>query len=123
MDALDGKQARRTGNSTPLGELFDHGCDAVTTSVCFFLSFIYFIYFPLFLFISTNFHLFLHIYLFLYILFLFFFFCLVGNFDCFFNNWIWYKFWSCFGNVVESYFVLLGSMGRISKWCFGIGLY
>lgn len=25
MDALDGKQARRTGNSSPLGELFDHG--------------------------------------------------------------------------------------------------
>eukprot|EP01129_Flabellula_baltica_P015936 TRINITY_DN828_c0_g1_i1.p1 TRINITY_DN828_c0_g1~~TRINITY_DN828_c0_g1_i1.p1 ORF type:complete len:234 (+),score=35.84 TRINITY_DN828_c0_g1_i1:24-725(+) len=31
MDALDGKQARRTGTSSPLGELFDHGCDAVTT--------------------------------------------------------------------------------------------
>jgi len=33
LDALDGKQARRTGNSTPLGELFDHGCDAITTSL------------------------------------------------------------------------------------------
>lgn len=31
MDALDGKQARRTLSSSPLGELFDHGCDAVTT--------------------------------------------------------------------------------------------
>lgn len=31
MDALDGKQARRTGTSSPLGELFDHGCDALTT--------------------------------------------------------------------------------------------
>jgi len=31
MDALDGKQARRTQTSSPLGELFDHGCDAVTT--------------------------------------------------------------------------------------------
>lgn len=31
MDALDGKQARRTASSSPLGELFDHGCDAVTT--------------------------------------------------------------------------------------------
>lgn len=28
LDATDGKQARRTGSSTPLGELFDHGCDA-----------------------------------------------------------------------------------------------
>ncbi|CCW63283.1 unnamed protein product [Phytomonas sp. EM1] len=28
MDAIDGKQARRTGTSSPLGELFDHGCDA-----------------------------------------------------------------------------------------------
>lgn len=31
LDALDGKQARRTGSSSPLGELFDHGCDAVST--------------------------------------------------------------------------------------------
>ncbi|CCW70007.1 unnamed protein product [Phytomonas sp. Hart1] len=28
MDAIDGKQARRTGTTSPLGELFDHGCDA-----------------------------------------------------------------------------------------------
>ena len=33
MDAIDGKQARRTGSSSPLGELFDHGCDAVNASV------------------------------------------------------------------------------------------
>jgi len=32
MDALDGKQARRTGTSSPLGELFDHGCDAMSTT-------------------------------------------------------------------------------------------
>jgi hypothetical protein len=25
LDALDGKQARRTKTSSPLGELFDHG--------------------------------------------------------------------------------------------------
>lgn len=31
FDAIDGKQARRTNSSSPLGELFDHGCDAVTT--------------------------------------------------------------------------------------------
>ncbi|XP_071957113.1 choline/ethanolaminephosphotransferase 1-like [Antedon mediterranea] len=31
LDALDGKQARRTNSSSPLGELFDHGCDAVST--------------------------------------------------------------------------------------------
>jgi ethanolaminephosphotransferase len=29
LDAIDGKQARRTGSSSPLGELFDHGCDAL----------------------------------------------------------------------------------------------
>lgn len=29
MDAVDGKQARRTGSSSPLGLIFDHGCDAV----------------------------------------------------------------------------------------------
>lgn len=30
LDAIDGKQARRTGTSSPLGELFDHGCDSVS---------------------------------------------------------------------------------------------
>eukprot|EP00977_Amphora_coffeiformis_P002175 scaffold425_cov175-Amphora_coffeaeformis.AAC.34 len=29
LDNMDGKQARRTGNGSPLGLLFDHGCDAV----------------------------------------------------------------------------------------------
>ncbi|KAF8985634.1 hypothetical protein BGZ46_003034 [Entomortierella lignicola] len=33
LDAIDGKQARRTGTSGPLGELFDHGCDALNTSL------------------------------------------------------------------------------------------
>ena len=28
LDEMDGKQARKTGNSSPLGLLFDHGCDA-----------------------------------------------------------------------------------------------
>ena len=27
LDECDGKQARRTGNSSPLGLIFDHGCD------------------------------------------------------------------------------------------------
>jgi len=31
LDAIDGKQARRTGTSNPLGELFDHGCDSLST--------------------------------------------------------------------------------------------
>eukprot|EP01012_Entosiphon_sulcatum_P055960 TRINITY_DN7872_c0_g1_i2.p1 TRINITY_DN7872_c0_g1~~TRINITY_DN7872_c0_g1_i2.p1 ORF type:complete len:405 (-),score=94.11 TRINITY_DN7872_c0_g1_i2:237-1370(-) len=31
LDAIDGKQARRTKTSSPLGELVDHGCDAVST--------------------------------------------------------------------------------------------
>jgi phosphatidylglycerophosphate synthase len=30
LDEMDGKQARRTNNSSPLGLLFDHGCDAFT---------------------------------------------------------------------------------------------
>ena len=33
LDAVDGKQARRTGTSSPLGELFDHGCDALSMVV------------------------------------------------------------------------------------------
>ncbi|KAF7633149.1 hypothetical protein Mgra_00007428 [Meloidogyne graminicola] len=40
LDATDGKQARRTQSSSPLGELFDHGCDSltqvfVTLNVCY----------------------------------------------------------------------------------------
>lgn len=31
LDGIDGKQARRTGTSTPLGELFDHGLDSYNT--------------------------------------------------------------------------------------------
>ena len=30
LDAIDGKQARRTGSSNALGELFDHGCDSIS---------------------------------------------------------------------------------------------
>ncbi|TDH68473.1 hypothetical protein CCR75_001427 [Bremia lactucae] len=33
LDNLDGKQARRTNSSSPLGLLFDHGCDALNVSV------------------------------------------------------------------------------------------
>ncbi|XP_033644987.1 ethanolaminephosphotransferase 1-like [Asterias rubens] len=29
LDGIDGKQARRTNSSTPLGELFDHGSDSI----------------------------------------------------------------------------------------------
>jgi len=29
FDAMDGKQARRTGSSSPIGQLFDHGCDCL----------------------------------------------------------------------------------------------
>lgn len=31
LDAIDGKQARRTNTNSPLGELFDHGCDSLST--------------------------------------------------------------------------------------------
>jgi len=33
MDNMDGKQARRTGSSSPLGLIFDHGCDAVNAAL------------------------------------------------------------------------------------------
>lgn len=33
LDNLDGKQARRTSSSSPLGHLFDHGCDALNVTV------------------------------------------------------------------------------------------
>lgn len=32
LDAVDGKQSRRTKTSSPLGQLFDHGCDAINNS-------------------------------------------------------------------------------------------
>jgi ethanolaminephosphotransferase len=37
LDALDGKQARRTGSSSPLGELFDHGCDIIASFLSNFM--------------------------------------------------------------------------------------
>ncbi|XP_076236084.1 ethanolaminephosphotransferase 1 [Calliopsis andreniformis] len=42
LDGIDGKQARRTQTSGPLGELFDHGLDSWTTmliTVCMFSVF------------------------------------------------------------------------------------
>ena len=47
LDAIDGKQARRTGTSSPLGELFDHGCDSLSTGFpvcheCHHISFLTF---------------------------------------------------------------------------------
>jgi ethanolaminephosphotransferase len=33
LDEIDGKQARRTGNSSPLGLLFDHGFDAYSIGI------------------------------------------------------------------------------------------
>jgi phosphatidylglycerophosphate synthase len=39
LDAVDGKQARRTGSSSPLGQLFDHGCDAINTNFFGFLTY------------------------------------------------------------------------------------
>jgi phosphatidylglycerophosphate synthase len=33
LDAIDGKQARRTNSQSPLGELFDHGCDSVSAGI------------------------------------------------------------------------------------------
>ncbi|KAM4097780.1 hypothetical protein ACJW30_07G027900 [Castanea mollissima] len=33
FDVVDGKQARRTNSSSPLGELFDHGCDAIACAL------------------------------------------------------------------------------------------
>ncbi|ETW44066.1 hypothetical protein PFNF135_01666 [Plasmodium falciparum NF135/5.C10] len=38
FDALDGKQARKTNTSSPLGQLFDHGCDSITTSFFVFIA-------------------------------------------------------------------------------------
>jgi ethanolaminephosphotransferase len=33
LDAIDGMQARKTQSSSPLGQLFDHGCDCCITTV------------------------------------------------------------------------------------------
>ncbi|KYK62918.1 CDP-alcohol phosphatidyltransferase superfamily protein [Toxoplasma gondii TgCatPRC2] len=38
LDAVDGKQARRTNSSTPLGQLFDHGCDSFSTVFAVFIN-------------------------------------------------------------------------------------
>eukprot|EP00344_Euplotes_crassus_P007991 CAMPEP_0196994822 /NCGR_PEP_ID=MMETSP1380-20130617/1057_1 /TAXON_ID=5936 /ORGANISM="Euplotes crassus, Strain CT5" /LENGTH=266 /DNA_ID=CAMNT_0042410305 /DNA_START=20 /DNA_END=820 /DNA_ORIENTATION=+ len=36
LDNMDGKHARNTKNSSPLGQMFDHGCDAITFSLAVF---------------------------------------------------------------------------------------
>lgn len=41
LDAIDGKQARRTNSSSPLGELFDHGCDSLSTGEHYTLKYKY----------------------------------------------------------------------------------
>lgn len=41
-DGVDGKQARRTNSSTPLGELFDHGLDS--WACVFFVATVYSIF-------------------------------------------------------------------------------
>lgn len=33
LDEMDGKQARKTGNSSPVGLMFDHGCDSFSTAL------------------------------------------------------------------------------------------
>eukprot|EP00918_Siedleckia_nematoides_P054813 GHVU01119725.1.p1 GENE.GHVU01119725.1~~GHVU01119725.1.p1 ORF type:complete len:270 (-),score=25.14 GHVU01119725.1:2775-3584(-) len=33
LDVIDGKQARRTNSSSPLGQLFDHGCDILGSTL------------------------------------------------------------------------------------------
>jgi ethanolaminephosphotransferase len=38
MDAIDGKQARRTKTASPLGQLFDHGCDAFSSFLCAYIT-------------------------------------------------------------------------------------
>lgn len=38
FDAVDGKQARRTGSASPLGQLFDHGCDAINLIFTVFMT-------------------------------------------------------------------------------------
>jgi phosphatidylglycerophosphate synthase len=38
LDAIDGKQARRTRAGSPLGQLFDHGCDSVGTIFILFFT-------------------------------------------------------------------------------------
>ena len=37
LDILDGKQARKTGSSSPLGQMFDHGCDAWSSQLLVFV--------------------------------------------------------------------------------------
>jgi phosphatidylglycerophosphate synthase len=37
FDALDGKQARRIGSSSPLGQLVDHGCDCMNLIFMIFM--------------------------------------------------------------------------------------
>ncbi|KAJ3447240.1 ethanolaminephosphotransferase [Anaeramoeba flamelloides] len=35
LDNCDGKQARKTKNESPVGQLLDHGCDCLSATLCF----------------------------------------------------------------------------------------
>ena len=39
LDEMDGKQARRTGNGSGMGLLFDHGCDCFSVGVQLLINF------------------------------------------------------------------------------------
>lgn len=54
LDALDGQQARRTGSSSPLGELFDHCVDAMNTSLQSYVAATVLVY-PSYLILSAQF--------------------------------------------------------------------
>lgn len=59
LDAIDGKQARRTKSGSPMGELFDHGCDAFFTpllqvNICLAIGMEVFTRFHFFLLITTG---------------------------------------------------------------------
>ena len=38
LDAMDGEQGRRTQAETPLEDLFDHGCDAISSGQSWLLT-------------------------------------------------------------------------------------
>eukprot|EP00440_Ansanella_granifera_P048071 gb/GFBE01052072.1/.p1 GENE.gb/GFBE01052072.1/~~gb/GFBE01052072.1/.p1 ORF type:complete len:419 (+),score=72.76 gb/GFBE01052072.1/:1-1257(+) len=40
LDAIDGKQARATGTSSPLGQICDHGCDSLASSLVLCCTFV-----------------------------------------------------------------------------------
>ena len=96
LDAIDGKQARRTGSSNALGELFDHGCDSLSNRKI--LRIIKILGFTL---LNVKYELYVNLYLHL-------------HFSCLINGWCLCNEHGIYRFILNDGILLLGSCSLLS---------